>query len=278
MPPTSYTDYTQQQLWNGPAGQAWVEQQALLDALFLPLETVLRDAVAASGAGRVLDVGCGTGAVTLAIARQLGQAGRSSGVDVSEAMLALARARAADAGLAADFVCADAQRHAFEPASYDLIVSRFGVMFFDDPVVAFANLARAARGGALRAIAWRGAAENPFMTTAERAVADLLPLPPRVPDAPGQFAFADRDHVAAILQRAGWSEVELQPLDVACRLPEAALPIYLGRLGPVGMALQQADAELREHVLATARAAFAPFVHGDEVRFTAACWMLQARA
>ena len=149
--------------------------------------------------GRVLDVGCGTGSTTLAVARRLGAKGRCIGIDISEPMIAAARARAEREGTPASFIRADAQTHAFEPASFDMIISRFGVMFFDDSVRAFANLRRAAKQTpSLRFIAWRSAAENPFMTTAERAAAPLLPnLPARRPDAPGQFAFADRDRVHA---------------------------------------------------------------------------------
>ena len=154
---------------------------------------------------RVLDVGCGTGSTTLAVARRLGAKGRCIGIDISEPMIAAARARAEREGTPASFIRADAQTHAFEPASFDMIISRFGVMFFDDSVRAFANLRRAARDDAeLRFIAWRSAAENPFMTTAERAAAPLLPnLPARRPDAPGQFAFADRRRVYSILEESG---------------------------------------------------------------------------
>lgn len=273
-------DGDQQRLWNGPAGQAWVELQATLDRLFLPFEAHLADAAAAASAQRVLDVGCGTGATTLAIARRLGDAVHCTGVDVSAPMIALARERAAHDRLRADFVLADAQTHAFAPATFDLIVSRFGVMFFDDPVRAFANLRRAATDRAgLHCIAWRSAAENPFMTAAERAAAPLLPdLPARRPDGPGQFAFADADRVRAVLERSGWQGIELRPLDVDCVLPESELARYATRLGPVGLVLQQADAGTRAAVASAVRAAFEPFVHGDTVRFTAACWIVAARA
>ncbi len=112
---------------------------------------------------------------------------------------------------------------------------------------AFANLRRAARGGAeLRVIAWRSPADNPFMTTAERAAAPLLPnMPPRRPDAPGQFAFADAARVRRILEESGWAGIDLQPLDVECVLPESALNDYITRLGPVGMVLQDADEATR---------------------------------
>lgn len=272
----------QARLWNGPAGNAWVDAQTTLDHLFRPLEKLLVEAACASSppTGRVLDVGCGTGGTTLAIARALGPGADCTGIDISEPMIAAARNRAARDGAAARFVCADAQAHAFEPASFDSIVSRLGVMFFDDPVHAFANLRHAAKDDAsLRFIAWRGAAENPFMTTAERAAAPLLPdLPPRRPDAPGQFGFADRLRVQAILEQSGWRGIDIRPVDLPCTLPEKDLVGYLSRLGPVGLALRQVDERTRERVIGTVRAAFEPFVHGDEVRLVAACWMVAAHA
>jgi hypothetical protein len=153
-------------------------------------------------------------------------------------------------------------------------------MFFDDSVRAFANLRRAAvDGAALRLITWRSAAENPFMTAAERAAAPLLPnLTARRPDEPGQFAFDNRNRVHDILAASGWSEIDSQPLDVACVLPETDLVAYLTKLGPVGRALQEADEQVRAEVIATVRAAFDPYVRGAEVGFTAACWMVTARA
>jgi hypothetical protein len=117
------------------------------------------------------------------------------------------------------------------------------------------------------------------MTTAERAAAPLLPdLPPRKPDAPGQFAFADGDRVHAILQDSGWREIELQPIDVTCTMPGTDLEQYVTRLGPVGMALQNADETMRARIVETVLSAFEAYVHGDEVSFTAACWMIGGRA
>ncbi|MCT2582635.1 hypothetical protein [Actinophytocola gossypii] len=157
-------------------------------------------------------------------------------------------------------------------------MSRFGVMFFDDPVRAFANLRGAARAGAgLRCVVWRSPAENPFMTTAERAAAPLLPESPvRDPDAPGQFAFADVDRVRGVLERAGWTGIGFRRVDAPCVLPERELVPYLTRLGPVGRVLPDVDERLRARIVDTVRAAFDPFVHGPEVRFTAACWLVTA--
>jgi SAM-dependent methyltransferase len=278
MNETSTSAKAQLELWDGATGQAWVDNQVLLDAMLQPFEDLLVDTPAAAGAARVLDIGCGTGAVARAIARRLGPDGRCVGVDISTPMIAGAAARTGDPRVS--FVCADAQTHAFAAASFDLLVSRFGVMFFAEPETAFANLRRAARDGAtLRCVAWRSAEENPFMTTAERTAAPLLPdLPPRRADAPGQFAFGDAARVRGVLEQSGWNAVDIRPVERVCHLPEASLTTYLSRLGPVGLALQRADDATRTRVVAAVRAAFDGFVHGEDVRFTAACWLIEARA
>jgi SAM-dependent methyltransferase len=272
------TGGAQAALWNGPAGRAWVETQDLLDQVLKPFERMLVDAVQAAGAHNVLDVGCGTGATTLAIAQALGPSGRALGVDISQPMIAMARDRGRSQQAGASFLCADAQEHAFAPGRFDMVVSRFGVMFFEDPVRAFANLRRAATPGArMFCLAWRGPQENPFMTTAERAAAPLLPaLPPRRPDGPGQFGLADRARAEGILADAGWRNIELAPVDVECSFAARELERYATSMGPVGLLLQDAGEALRRRVTEAVRDAFARFVHGEEVRFTAACWVLRA--
>jgi SAM-dependent methyltransferase len=279
MDATTQPANEQMTLWNGPSGRAWVEAQELLDGMFQPFEDHLVEASRPHAGGSVLDVGCGTGSTTLAVARRLGGGATAVGVDISAPMLAVARARAEKERLPARFIVADAQRHAFAPGSFDVVVSRFGVMFFDDAVQAFGNLRRAAKGGAeLRFVAWRSPADNPFMTTAERAAAPLLPnLPMRRPG-PGQFAFADPSHVQGILRDSGWSEVDIEPVDVVCAFPARELTRFLTRLGPLGLALKDADENTRARVIDTVRRAFEPFVHGHEVRYGAACWTVGARA
>jgi SAM-dependent methyltransferase len=280
MNTTNRTNEEQTKMWNGLGGRGWVEAQTALDRMLQPYEDLLVAAAVASRGNRVLDVGCGTGATTLAVARALGPNGRGTGLDISTPMLALARERAHKEGVAAEFVHADAQTYAFAPASFDTIVSRFGVMFFDDSVAAFTNLRRAAtRDATLWFAAWRSAAENPFMTAAERAATPFLPnLPPREPNAPGQFAFADRARVEGLLAASGWSEIDVRPIDVSCTLPRADLERYVTRIGPVGRAIQELDAEARAQLLKSVHAAFDPYVDGDEVRFGTACWIATARA
>jgi SAM-dependent methyltransferase len=269
----------QRALWNGPGGEAWVELQELLDRVLQPFLDLLVEAVSPATAS-ALDVGCGTGSTTLALAQRLGSSGRATGIDISEPMIALARDRATREPWQPAFVVADAERHPFESGSFDAIISRFGVMFFEDPVRAFTNLRRAAQSGAeLRFVAWRTALENPFMTTAERAAAALLgDLPERRPDEPGQFAFGERERVLRILDDSGWSRVDIAPIDVPCSMTEQDLKRYVARMGPVGRALRDADDGTRAEVVAAVRAAFDGYVRGAEVQFVGACWMVRARA
>jgi SAM-dependent methyltransferase len=266
--------------WNGVSGQAWVDGQQLLDGTYRPIAQLLADEAEKAGAHSVLDIGCGAGATTLAISRRLGARGHATGIDISAPLIQVARARAVREAATARFICADAQTHRFEPAGFYLMVSRFGVMFFDDPTAAFANLRRAASDIAqLRLVVFRAVAENPFMTTAERAAAPLLPeLPPRKPNSPGQFGFADSACVRRILEASGWSDAGFEPVDIDCEFPAADLERFFTRLGPLGQVLRDADEATRQRVIRAVRASFEPYVRGDEVRFTSACWLISAHA
>jgi SAM-dependent methyltransferase len=272
-------DDEQARLWNGVAARGWIETRGLIDQVFEPMADLLLEVVPPGSEYAVLDVGCGTGATTLASARRLGSGGRALGVDLSAPMVDVARARAERDGSSATFLCADAQSYAFEPASFDVILSRFGVMFFNDAVQAFANLRGAARSGAeLRCVVWRGPEENAFMTTAERAAAPLLQdLPVRRSDGPGQFAFADAQRVQRILEESGWVGIEIRPVDVACTFAEGELIGYFTRLGPLSRVLHETDEQTRGQIIETVRRAFEPYVQGTQVRFTAACWLVAAR-
>ncbi|RAS70209.1 methyltransferase family protein [Lentzea atacamensis] len=258
-------------LWNGPGGHGWAAARDMVDVVLQPFEDLLVAAARERPRTGVLDVGCGTGGVTRAIAAALGDV-PCVGVDISWPQIAVAQE-----STNVRFVHADAQVHAFEP-QFDLIVSRFGVMFFDDPVAAFRNLGKAAKpGGELRVVVWRGKDENPFMTTAERAVAPLMPdLPTFDADAPGPYGLADPDRARKVLDDSGWTGVDIRKVDLTCTMPEDVLPTYLTMLGPVGRALQPMPEHERAEVLGTVLRAFEEFVQDGEVRFPTASWEIRA--
>ena len=231
--------------------------------------------------GRVLDIGCGAGATTLAMARRLGPSGLCLGVDISGPLVEAAKARAAAMELSsAAFLQADAQTHGFEPQRFDAVISRFGVMFFDDPQAAFTNIRRAARPKAkLTFVAWRSPAENPFMTVAARAAAPFLPaLPTPEPDAPGPFGLADADRMRRILDASGWSAIDIRPIDEPLSIAEEDLLPYVTKIGPVGLALKDADETTRARTTEALRAAVEPFVSNGAARYTGASWLVSAQA
>jgi SAM-dependent methyltransferase len=273
----------QAELWNGPSGSAWVEMQDVLDRVLAPFERVLFKEAFPSEGSRVLDVGCGAGTTTISMARRLGPTGLCVGVDISEPLLRVAKARAiAEKPGTVAFVQADAQTYAFEPGRFDSVMSRFGVMFFGDPEAAFVNIRRAARSDAkLAFVAWRSPAENPFMTTAARAAEPLLPnLSIPNADAPGQFAFSDGGRVRRILNASDWKNIDVRPIDVTGNIAEQDLLTYVTKLGPVGAALRDAgmDKATRTRTTIAVRAALEPYIQNGIARFTMACWLVSAHA
>lgn len=278
MPKIEAANPEQSARWNAEAGRSWAELADLLDRLLEPFVPPLLDEIEPLAGRRILDVGCGAGAITVAAAER-GAFGL--GVDISAPLIEAARERARRLGAAgARFVQADAQTRRFDSGSFDALISRFGVMFFADPAAAFRNLRSAVRpGGRLACLAWRSAAENGFMTAAERAAADVLPqMPGRAENAPGQFGFADPDRVRSILADGGWRDTEIRPVDVECSLPEEELRLYVRRMGPVGDLLPALDQATRAEVERRLDGAFRPYLRDGEARFTAACWMVSARA
>lgn len=267
--------------WNARRGNAWADLQPMLDRLFLPFEQILADAIPTNRGCHVLDIGCGTGATTLAIAKRLATRGGCTGLDVSGVLLEIARRRAIAEGTTnAHFILGDAQRYRFAPNTFDAVASRFGVMFFDHPEAAFANIRSAVRpGGTLACVVWRSRDDNAFMAAAERAAEPLLGRSDRPdPNAPGQFAFADANRVRGILSTAGWDAIKISPLDVPCTLSKPDLAIYARRMGRIGMILPDLDEALRAKVTAALDDAFASFLLDDIARFDVACWMVQAHA
>jgi SAM-dependent methyltransferase len=269
--------------WNETLGPRWVEAEAALDAQIAPLGLAAMERARVAPGERAVDVGCGCGQTSLQLAERVGLSGAVLGVDVAAPMLERARARAAGrANLR--FAHADAQTHRFDER-FDLVYSRFGVMFFADPVAAFANLGGALRpGGRIAFVCWQGLERNPWVLVPLRAAASVVPLPaPPAPGAPGPFAFADPQRVRGVLAGAGFSEVALEPLEGELGIGaggdlEQAVRFTM-QMGPVSAALREAGADeaVRERAAEAIRAGLAPLATPSGVRAGYAAWVATAR-
>ncbi len=268
--------------WDEQAGPRWVAAERHMDAQLEPLGVAAMDALGLAPGERVLDVGCGAGATSLAIAERV-RPGEVVGLDISGSLLARARERAAGID-SVRFERGDAQTFAFEGRTFDAIFSRFGVMFFADPVAAFANLRTALRpGGRLGFVCWRPMRENPLFHVPIEAAMPLLPQAPAAPppDAPGPFAFADAARVRAILERAGYHDVAVTPHDgvVAGERTDLDGAVDLAmQFGPLSRALSGVDDATRARIRERVRAAFVPYHGASGVSFPAATWLVTARA
>jgi SAM-dependent methyltransferase len=273
--------------WNGQSGERWVANQARLDAMVAVFGQAAIEAAAPAAGERVLDVGCGAGASSLALAARVGAGGQVLGVDISEPLIGRARALAPP-DTPAQFQVADASSAELPEGAFDILFSRFGVMFFDDPTGAFAHMRRALRpGGRVAFVCWRGAAENDWMRLPMGAIKGIVPSPaPPDPEAPGPFSFGDRGRVARILTAAGFTDIAIAPFDASVPFGEGgtrdaaiddAVRMAL-EVGPLSRALADQPDDIRDRASAAARSAFAGLPGERSVMIKGAAWIVMARS
>lgn len=268
----------QEVFWNTEGGESWVEHIERLEAMLSDLSAHLIKHAAPRAGEQVLDIGCGGGLTTSAIAEAVGSGGSVLGVDISEVILRVARERFAHMGNLG-FTTADAGVFPFDAGVYDLITSRFGVMFFPDPEAAFSNICRAGKsGGRMVFICWRGLQENPWMGAPVAAAFSVL-APPEKPDpgAPGPFSLADPDRVRQIMSSAGFIDIKLSAIDEPVNLGalEAALD-FMTMMGPAAEPLKEAPAAQRADAIAAMRAALEEKNTSDGVVMPSAVWQVEA--
>jgi SAM-dependent methyltransferase len=274
----------QAEYWNERAGAKWVALQSFIDAQIGPLGLEAIERLGAIEGARVLDLGCGCGSTTLELARRVGDAGAVLGVDLSRPMLDRAARSARESGVTnAVFRQADVQSEGFDE-EFDAAFSRFGVMFFADPVAAFSNVRRTLRaGGTLSFVCWRAMDQNEWMMVPAMAALRHLPPPDLpAPGAPGPFAFAERERVEKILATAGFVDVAIERLDrelsVGSGRPLAEIVEVVMQMGPAGRLLQDAGDETKQRVAESITEALKPFGGDGGLKMKGASWLVQARA
>lgn len=273
----------QSEYWNGDAGQNWVRNADKLDLLLQPFIEELLKRVHLNQSEHVLDIGCGAGALTLSAAAIVGPERGAVGVDVSAPLVNLARSRAAVSGQPATFVVDDASAFRAEKP-LDAAISRFGVMFFDDPAEAFTSIRRNLRPeGRLAFVCWAPLRENPWATIALDAVSTMLtdPLPSPAPGTPGPFSMADADDIRAVLHGAGWRGVQVEAFRPELVLPGETVPEiaeFLMQMGPAARVLQ---AQMLDHN--NVKAALCERLSqlastGTQIKLPSSTWIVSATA
>lgn len=269
--------------WNGPGGKHWTDRQQLQDIVLGPVSEVLINRAAVKTGEIVIDIGCGCGATSFDLSQRVGPTGRVTGVDISEPMLGRAR-ELAPADAPVEFKLADATVYPFTPASADVLFSRFGVMFFAEPSVSFANMRKALRpNGRLVFACWRTPRDNPWMMLGlQEAYKHVPKLPEMKPDDPGPFSFANEERVRRILSDAGFTDLGLERVDLLLDIAtgrglEAAIETVLA-IGPTSRALENQPLDKIEAATQSIRIALAAHQKGEAVPLGGSIWIVTARS
>ncbi|HBR48053.1 MAG TPA: SAM-dependent methyltransferase [Afipia sp.] len=267
--------------WNGPGGRHWTDRQQLQDVVLAPVSKILIDRATVKAGEAIIDVGCGCGATSFDLLKQVGATGRVTGIDISEPMLGRAR-KLAPANAPVEFVLADATVYPFAPESADMLFSRFGVMFFAQPTDSFANLRKALRpGGRLAFACWRTPRDNPWMMLGLQEAYKFVPKLPEVkPDDPGPFSFASEERVRGILSDAGFSDIKMERADLSLDIAtgrglEAAIETVLA-IGPASRALDNQPPDRIEAATQAIRTMLAAHQKGDTVPLGGSIWIVTA--
>jgi len=278
--PQGSTTLDQATYWNEGGGRRWVSNLDAVERMLEPLAEALRELAAPQTGERIIDVGCGGGVTSRMMAEAAGPAGEVVGLDVSAVILDVARAR--HHGLKQlHFLLGDAANVDLPRGHYDLITSRFGVMFFPEPVNAFSHLRRLLRsGGRLRFICWQPLVVNPWMGVPADAAFTVLPRPaPSPPNTPGPFGLANQDFLRGVLLDAGFTALEIVPQ--ACPLDLGPLDKaveQMTRMGPAAPLFDDADAATRARVIEAIRAALLPSLRAGRIWMDSNTWQVSARA
>jgi SAM-dependent methyltransferase len=271
--------------WNNAGGRMWVNYQDIIEIGMSPLGINAMDRLGIAPNDRVLDIGCGCGDTTIELARRVGKDGYVLGVDISEMIISSAKKKInLKKQSHVDFKCLDAQNYDFDKTSFDVIFSRFGVMFFDDPIAAFSNLRASLRSnGHIAFVCWQPVTAIEWISLPLEIISRHIeppPSPPPQPEAPGGFSFGDANRVERILSSAGYSDINIEPyhskINIGKSLDEAQA--FLTHIGPAGSILEnpEIDSEVRMRFIEDLHNTLKAHQTEKGVSLGAATWLVTA--
>ena len=271
----------QKKFWNESKGKSWVKLQPKIDSLLKPIGEAALTKLNPIRGEKIAELGCGTGTMSFLISEKIGTSGLVHGFDISKPMLDYAEKRRINNNIVnIRYTLADLQTYAFKENPFDALFSRFGVMFFDNPVVAFSNLRRSLkRGGRFIFACWAKRLENDWIELPTEIASQFLELPPTPPEkTPGPFAFEDKDYVTNILDEAGWKNIKIENFSCAHSagntLNEAAR--FLGKMGPMSGPIENSDAETREKFFETLKLRLSEYKTDEGVMMNFSTWIVSA--
>ena len=281
MPELTIANQEQREFWSDIKGDLWVTLQPRIDTMLATFGDKALDTLNPQSGERILEIGCGTGTTTLALGGRVGTSGEILAADLSRPMLNKAIERAnVSAEHPITFVEADAQVHSFPTAAFDAVYSRFGVMFFDDPIAAFRNIGKAVRpGGRMAYVCWADRKANPWIRIPAGAAKTCLDLPAPPPDdAPGQFSMENEDRVQQILHDAGWSDIGLERFTVDGSIGSDAADAarFITKMGPMSEPFALADSDTQNKTLQVIEEALTPYSNDSGVTLGFSTWIVSA--
>ena len=271
----------QKEFWNEKKGKIWISLEKNIEKMLGPLGDHAINTLKPKVGEKILDVGCGTGSTSLKLSKLVGKEGLITGIDISEPILGFAKKQANVKRIKnIKFVLADAQNFQFSENNYDAVFSRFGIMFFEDPITAFKNIRKSLKDkGRLTFICWCSREENDWINLSSNIASQFLELPPKAnPKDPGPFALEDHRYIEEILINSGWKNIVIknhgEKIIVGETLDSSAE--FLSRMGPMSVPFENANEQTKEKVISALKECYSKYLTPKGVEFHFSSWIVSA--
>ena len=271
----------QKEFWNEKKGEIWVSLESKIDKMLGPLGDQAIKILKPKVGEKILDIGCGTGSTSQTLSKLVGESGIITGIDISKPILNFAQKQKENKKIKnINFIQADAQNHQFSDLNFDAVFSRFGIMFFEDPISAFKNIKKSLScNGRLTFVCWSKSEDNDWMNLSSNVASQFLELPPKAnPKEPGPFALEDYFYIEEILIKSGWKNIKIKAykenIVIGETLDHAA--DFLSRMGPMSVPFENANEQTKEKVISALKECYSKYFTPKGVEFHFSSWIVSA--